>query len=103
MDHLALGPLRPVSIRGRDWRLSDLYSEYSVMTFQVNHGTGASDFLGETPFHGQDTMAIHFTATTSTRSMRTTMSTLVAGNKTLRLLGMRRMPDSTATTWTPIR
>ncbi len=66
---------------------SDLYSEYSVMTFQVNHGTGALDFLGETPFHGQDTMAIHFTGDDKYAFDENNYEYLVAGNKTLRLLG----------------
>jgi hypothetical protein len=66
---------------------SDLYSEYSVMTFQVNHETGALDFLGETPFHGQDTTTIHFTGDDKYAFDENNYEYLVAGNKTLRLLG----------------
>lgn len=65
----------------------DLYSEYSVMTFQVNHETGALEFLGETPFHGQDTTTIHFTGDDKYAFDEHNYEYLVAGNKTLRLLG----------------
>ncbi|HUY94055.1 MAG TPA: hypothetical protein VMU71_02110 [Terracidiphilus sp.] len=66
---------------------SDLYSQYSVMTFQVNHESGALDFLGEAPFHGQDTMTIHFTGKGQYAFDENDYEYLVAGNKTLRLLG----------------
>lgn len=66
---------------------SDLYSQYSVMTFQVNHETGALDFLGEAPFHGQDTTNIHFTGNDAYAFDENDYEYLVAGNKTLRLLG----------------
>ncbi len=66
---------------------SDLYSQYSVMTFEVNHETGALDFLGETPFHGQDTTTIHFTGDDKYAFDENNYEYLVAGNKTLRLLG----------------
>lgn len=65
----------------------DLYSEYSVMTFQVNHETGALDFLGETPFRGQDTATIHFTGNDKYAFDENNYEYLVAGNKTLLLLG----------------
>ena len=65
----------------------DLYSEYSVMTFQVNHETGALEFLGETPFHGQDTTTIHFTGNDKYAFDEHNYEYLVAGNKTLLLLG----------------
>ncbi|HWE87599.1 MAG TPA: hypothetical protein VG267_21840 [Terracidiphilus sp.] len=66
---------------------SDLYSEYSVMTFQVNHQTGALEFLGEAPFRGQDTMAIRFTGNDKYAFDENNYEYLVAGNKTLVLLG----------------
>lgn len=66
---------------------TDLYSQYSVMTFQVNPETGALDFLGESPFHGQDTNAIHFTGDDKYAFDENNYEYLVAGNKTLRLLG----------------
>lgn len=66
---------------------SDLYSEYSVMTFQVNHETGALEFLGETPFRGQDTTAIHFTGNNAYAFDEHDNEYMVAGNKTLVLLG----------------
>jgi len=66
---------------------SDLYSEYRVMTFQVNHESGTLDFLGETPFHGQDTATIHFTGDDKYAFDENNYEYLVAGNKTLLLLG----------------
>ncbi|HTX75653.1 MAG TPA: hypothetical protein VMD29_05545 [Terracidiphilus sp.] len=64
-----------------------LYSDYGVMTFQVNHETGALDFLGETPFHGQDTSTIHFTGDDKYAFDENNYEYMVAGNKTLVLLG----------------
>ena len=66
---------------------SDLYSDYSVMTFQVNHETGALDYIGDTPFHGQDTSTIHFTGDDKYAFDGNNYEYMVAGNKTLRLLG----------------
>lgn len=65
----------------------DLYSQYSVMTFQVNPETGALEFLGEAPFHGQDTSTIHFTGDDKYAFDEHNYEYMVAGNKTLRLLG----------------
>lgn len=66
---------------------TDMYSQYSVMTFQVNPETAALNFVGETPFHGQDTTTIHFTGDDKYAFDENNYEYLVGGNKTLLLMG----------------